>query len=379
MQTGTKISAALHLGLVGWALFGGTFRSEPLPLEIQEVAVISAAEFAALSARPATPEISVEPAVLPQPDPVEQPPVSQPVEETPPVVETPPAPVATPDPEPAPPTPPEPEPTPEPEVADTPATLVPAPEIEPEPPLSAPTVALRPRSRPAPRVAPTPIAPPPPDVAPDPVEQEQVAEAETGETDREAQEATAPEAASDRIETEANEDEEEQIAALAPTRSVRPPSRRPSRPTPVAADPAPQDDGSRDAINDALAQALASEQTNAAQQAEIPTGPPLTQSERDGLRLAVSSCWNVGSLSSEALRTTITVAMSMTREGKPETSTIRLLDSTGGSAAAAKQAYEAARRAIIRCGAKGYNLPVEKFAQWRDIEITFNPERMRNR
>ena len=38
---------------------------------------------------------------------------------------------------------------------------------------------------------------------------------------------------------------------------------------------------------------------------------------------------------------------------------------------------EAARRAIIRCGASGYNLPVEKYDQWRDIEMTFNPERMR--
>ncbi|NNK78019.1 MAG: energy transducer TonB, partial [Litoreibacter sp.] len=40
-------------------------------------------------------------------------------------------------------------------------------------------------------------------------------------------------------------------------------------------------------------------------------------------------------------------------------------------------AYEAARRALIRCGARGYNLPVDKFAQWQDVEITFNPERMR--
>ena len=379
MQTGTKISAALHLGLVGWALLGGTFRSEPLPLEIQEVSVISAAEFAALSARPATPEISPEPAALPQPDPVEQPPALQPVTETPPVAETPPEPVAAPEPEPAPVTPPAPEPPSEPEIADAPATLVPLPQADPEPPLSAPVTALRPRSRPARRVAPTPVAPPPPDAAPDPVQQEQVAEAETGEADREAQDSTAPEAASDRLETEANQDEEEQVAALAPKRSVRPPARRPSRPAPETAEPETDSSSSRDAINDALAQALAAEQSNASEQAEIPTGPPLTDSERDGLRLAVSNCWNVGSLSSEALRTTVIVAMSMSREGKPDIGTIRLLSSTGGSASAANQAFEAARRAIIRCGAKGYNLPVEKYAQWRDIEITFNPERMRTR
>jgi hypothetical protein len=51
--------------------------------------------------------------------------------------------------------------------------------------------------------------------------------------------------------------------------------------------------------------------------------------------------------------------------------------SSGGSSAAARQAFEAARRAIIRCGASGYDLPAEKFGQWQTIEMTFNPERMR--
>lgn len=43
----------------------------------------------------------------------------------------------------------------------------------------------------------------------------------------------------------------------------------------------------------------------------------------------------------------------------------------------ATQAFEAARRAILRCGATGYDLPAEKYGQWRDIEMTFNPEKMR--
>ena len=49
----------------------------------------------------------------------------------------------------------------------------------------------------------------------------------------------------------------------------------------------------------------------------------------------------------------------------------------GGSAASAKQAFEAARRAIIRCGSSGYDLPEDKYGQWKEIEMTFNPERMR--
>ena len=38
---------------------------------------------------------------------------------------------------------------------------------------------------------------------------------------------------------------------------------------------------------------------------------------------------------------------------------------------------EAARRAIIRCGAKGFQLPPDKYEQWRTIEMEFSPERMR--
>ena len=38
---------------------------------------------------------------------------------------------------------------------------------------------------------------------------------------------------------------------------------------------------------------------------------------------------------------------------------------------------QAARRAILRCQKGGYNLPVEKYEHWREIEMTFNPEKMR--
>jgi hypothetical protein len=54
-----------------------------------------------------------------------------------------------------------------------------------------------------------------------------------------------------------------------------------------------------------------------------------------------------------------------------------MLGFEGGSEAGARQAFEAARRAIIRCGATGFPLPPEKYDQWRSIEMVFNPERMR--
>ena len=110
-----------------------------------------------------------------------------------------------------------------------------------------------------------------------------------------------------------------------------------------------------------------------------PSGPPLTGSEKDAFRLAVSNCWNVGSLSTDALGTTVVVGFDMEQSGKPVTGSIRLVSFSGGTDAAARQAFEAARRAIIRCGARGFDLPVEKYDQWREIEATFNPQGMQFR
>ncbi|MGB2202054.1 MAG: energy transducer TonB, partial [Pseudooceanicola atlanticus] len=73
----------------------------------------------------------------------------------------------------------------------------------------------------------------------------------------------------------------------------------------------------------------------------------------------------------------VVVSVSMTEDARPRIDTIRMVSFSGGSNEAARQAFEAARRAIIRCGTNGYGLPVDKYGQWRDIEMTFNPEKMR--
>ena len=95
--------------------------------------------------------------------------------------------------------------------------------------------------------------------------------------------------------------------------------------------------------------------------------------------MAVQQCWNVGSLSSEALRVTVIVGLSVAQTGVPEAGSIRMVDFTDGSEAAARQAFEAARSAIIRCGARGFPLQPEKYDQWRKMELVFNPNGMRLR
>ena len=380
MQTGTKISLAAHGFLVSWAALGGWFSSEPLPIKVQEVAVISAAEFAKLSQQTQAPDVSETPSSLAAPDPAPEPPeVSMRPADRPDV--TPPESTAVPEVEA--PVPAEPQPEPEPEVSDSlPDPVVPPETAEPLPPL--PDTTEPEALRPADRVAPVPVEAPEPEVALDDLVQPEVSPDAGAEIAQEVQEATAPEAASDRIVTEANESDEAEPAppVTAPVPSVRPKT-RPRRPTPTqepatevaeTTPEAPEDEAQSSAIEDALAAAIAGGGEVAAPE---PSGPPLTLGEKEALRVSVSKCWNVGSLSSEALKTTVEVAVSLERDGRPKVGTIRMVSSTGGSSGAARQAYESARRAIIRCGSDGFQLPGDKYDHWRDIVMTFNPEKMR--
>ena len=65
--------------------------------------------------------------------------------------------------------------------------------------------------------------------------------------------------------------------------------------------------------------------------------------------MAVGKCWNVGSLSTDAMRTTVVVAVSMNEDGTPKTDTIRLMSSSGGGDDAARQTFETARRVASIC------------------------------
>ena len=108
--------------------------------------------------------------------------------------------------------------------------------------------------------------------------------------------------------------------------------------------------------------------------------PARSQSdEEEAFGLAVGNCWNVGSLSPGARATTVFVAFDMQRTGVPVTDSIRMVEFSGGSEADAGRAFEAARRAIIRCGREGFQLPTEKYDQWRELEVTFNAEGLRSR
>ncbi len=373
MNVGTYISGAIHIGLIGWLLVGDVFRSDPPEPEVTDVSVINATEFDAMFASSAAPEIDINLAQMPAPpaeDVLDQPiQLSQDV--APELTD-----VADPD------LPQEQETMPD----VTGLQVLPEAEVS----LDVPTMAMpsfdagpdikidnNPESKPrdAPRVAPVPFLRPDQDVAIGNAVTQAAAEVEAPEVVVEESQDAAPEEATTEIVTEAEK------PAGAPT-SVPVPKLRPQPKDDIAApEPSPETpkpDTTSSALAAALAEAEAVDEVPAtAEEPQIPLGPPMTLAEQESLRVAVSGCWNTGSLSSAALRVTVVVAVQMAETGKPVSTTIRLVSSTGGEGEAITQAYEAARRAILRCGAKGYDLPQEKFGQWRDIEMTFNPEKMR--
>lgn len=365
MSPGYYISGVGHAALIAFLLAGGLLSRERLPeVRVTEVSILTEEEFAALTRPEEGPPVVTDAPVVLAPETEAAPDAPEPQDTAPapraPAPPDPAEPPAAPDAPEAPPGP-----APQAEVQDA-APVIAAPSFDTAAAPPAPERSLRP----APRVAPRPATPPPPqaDTAPEPQEAAQpLPEPEPEAPPEESREAAAPQEATTEIVTEAKE------SPLAPASSPRPRS-RPARPERVAEEPTPPAPADTDS---AVLAALGETPPQAA--TEIPTGPPLTAGEKDALRLAVQQCWNVGSLSTEALRTVVTVAVTMTREGKPDTASIRLIEASGGSDAAARQAFEAARRAIIRCGSRGFNLPVEKYAQWREIEMTFNPEKMRIR
>lgn len=372
MHTGHYISGAGHLTLIGWVLLGSLFSADHEPFEMPEVSVISGADFDAILAaqqppdsatdvaQPEAPNVTPDvPEVAATPDEAVQQPAPQ-------QAETPPedtAPQVT-----------EQTPPPQAEVSDVPPELdQPVGDVAVLVPERAPEAVPRPVER----VAPQAVAQPDPDVTPDPVEQQAVTPDQTGETPQDTQEAQAPEEATSEIVTE---------ATAAPKASPRPPGKRPTAPEQQvveAPSPSPSTDTSTEAeasTDDDNAAAIAAAVASAQSEAETPaaaapSGPPLSAGEKEGLRVAVSNCWNVD-VGGQSASTVVTVAVSLDRTGKVA-GDVKLIGSEGGDDAAVRTAFGAARRAILRCQKGGFPLPADKYEHWKVVEMTFNPEKMR--
>lgn len=72
------------------------------------------------------------------------------------------------------------------------------------------------------------------------------------------------------------------------------------------------------------------------------------------LASAVHPCWKIGRLSAAAQNVSLRVSFELDSARRPVLDSIRLVEAVGGDESAIQQAFEAARRAIIRCGVDGY-------------------------
>jgi hypothetical protein len=248
--------------------------------------------------------------------------------------------------------------------------------------LAPPTAATLPQPRPVERIAPDRV--PAPQEPARPADETVVAAAPAPEPAVVQPEATpqAPEEAAPEPVAEPSPP-----AELALLTSGRPmPRQVDPRPAPTPAPPAAPP-SSQAAIQNAVAAAAAAAAGATPPTApsvtpptppsatSLPQGPPITLAERDGLKFAIQSCWNVPAGLREAEELKITVAAELDSDGAVISGSIRLIDPATIIDGRYDAAYRAARSALIRCSPYS-DLPRDKFAQWRNIEVVFNPEGM---
>ncbi len=106
--------------------------------------------------------------------------------------------------------------------------------------------------------------------------------------------------------------------------------------------------------------------------ASIPV--PMTDAERAVFAASVGKCWNFAALPPDAQTVSVTLAVTIDAARRPVADSIRLINHspTAASGPELTLAYEAARRAILRCGNSGLDLPPKKAAYWSKAEMTFS-------
>ena len=102
------------------------------------------------------------------------------------------------------------------------------------------------------------------------------------------------------------------------------------------------------------------------------TNVPLTDSEIETFRTAVQRCWSVNS-NDRAGNVSVTIGFQLSPEGRVVASSLEMLSYSGGTQSEANIGFSRARRAILRCQRDGYDLPKDKYAYWKNIELKFEP------
>jgi hypothetical protein len=93
------------------------------------------------------------------------------------------------------------------------------------------------------------------------------------------------------------------------------------------------------------------------------------------MRFAVQQFWNPPAGLRDLQELRVVIAADLAVDGTIIKGSIRLIEPDPLPDGRFQQAFEAGRRALIR-GSPYSDLPREKYAHWRRIEVIFNPEGM---
>ena len=114
-------------------------------------------------------------------------------------------------------------------------------------------------------------------------------------------------------------------------------------------------------------------QTTADVTQDADAAPRLTLSEIDAFRAQMQRCWSPPSGARDAEDLRILVRLSLTPTGAISAGPVVVNRARLGDPFF-RAAAESVLRAIRRC--QPFTMPVEKYASWRNIELTFDPSRM---
>lgn len=381
MNAGTYISLALHVGILGAALFGVEFEAEPSERPVTDVSIISSAAYDILTQNvqpnlslapdvlfptpkipdslpflPSTPEksprpklkplatqLDLEPRVIP-----EAPLPPKPIENTPPL----------------------------PPVIEEAAVI-----SEPVEPIQETVVTES--------LASEQVAPPPPEAA----VSEEVSPAASPSLDELAVvEAEAEEAAPEAAATDFVAETDDVLDNLpsktsAPETSSRPKMRSGPKRVVEVADEIPLNETDLvppvPVVDNAVELALLAAMSNSEATDPVST----TQQADDGgemdqngivqaiIQTTVDPCLSKHAVSESAAgrATTVFVSLGFNKAGYLRSNGIGLYGFEGGIEEDANTSFKAIRAAILECGGKGFDLPTESYALWENVVIRFLP------
>ena len=116
-----------------------------------------------------------------------------------------------------------------------------------------------------------------------------------------------------------------------------------------------------------------------AQAEEVSALTPPSQDPKAVLANSIGSeiarCWSLGAFDKATPPVAVRIEVTMSHSGAP--ATMRLLEAGQGTGAQVTKSFDAARRAILRCGAQGFDLDAKDYDRWHTLAITFDPNEMR--